>query len=189
MEINRLIRLLLIASSLLMLVFLGWWWYSSPTHTEESLSKVPVFEFPLIGSSGVVTRHQFKGQYLVLSYFNPDCSHCRKLAATVGDKPSGSKLKLRGKEIRLGWLWVTRFDEDQAWKFMEQYGLVNKPDTWLAADREGAFYKAFGDMHVPSLYVFDPQGNFLEAVYDEPLYADVLKIIGGGQAHKPKKIR
>jgi hypothetical protein len=125
----------------------------------------------------------------VVSYFNPDCSHCQNLAATVGDKPAGTKLQLSGREIRLGWLWVTRFDEDHAWKFMEQYGLRDKPDTWLAADREGTFYKAFGDMHVPSLYVFDSKGNFLEAVYDEPLYADVLKIIGGGRAHKPKKIR
>jgi len=189
MEINRLIRYVLIAASLLMLLFIGWWWFSNPLTEEEELTQVPVFEFPLIGRSGVVTRHQFKGRYLIVSYFDPDCSHCRRLAATVGDKPAGDKIKLRGKEIRLGWLWVTRFDEDQAWKFMEEYDLKDKPNTWLAADREGSFYKAFGDMHVPSLYVFDPQGNFLEAVYDEPQYSDVLKIVGGGQAQKPKKIR
>jgi hypothetical protein len=190
MEINRLIRLALIIASLVLLGMSAWWWFSSPADMDEQqLTKVPVFEFPLIGRSGVVTRHQFKGRYLVVSYFNPDCSHCRKLASTVGQKPTGIKIKKGGKEVRLGWLWVTRFDEDQAWKFMEQYGLKDKPDTWLAADREGNFYRSFGDMHVPSLYVFDPSGNFLEAVYDEPLYADVLKIIGGGRAQKPKKVR
>lgn len=189
MEITRLFRLALVTASVCLLASLVWWWYSKPSLNEETLTKVPVFEFPLIGRSGVVTRHQFKGQYLVVSYFNPDCSHCRRLAATVGEKPTGTKIKLRGKEIRVGWLWVTRFDEDEAWNFMKDFGLTDKPHTYLAADREGSFYRAFGDMHVPSLYVFDPQGNFLEAVYDEPLYSDVLKIIGGGQAQKPKKIR
>ncbi len=189
MEITRLFRIMLITASCLMFAALGWWWLSASSVNEEYLSKVPVFEFPLIGRSGVVTRHQFKDRFLVVSYFNPDCSHCRRLAETVGEKPSGNKIKLRGKEIRLAWLWVTRFDEDQALKFMERYGLKDKADTYLAADREGSFYKAFGDMHVPTIYVFDLEGNFLEAVYDEPLYSDILKIIGGGKAHKPKKIR
>lgn len=44
-------------------------------------------------------------------------------------------------------------------------------------------------MHVPSLYVFDSKGRLLEAVYDQPLYSDVLKILGGGRADKAKKTR
>jgi hypothetical protein len=97
--------------------------------------------------------------------------------------------KVRGRKVSLGWLWVTRFDEDKAWAFMQEFGLADRPGVWLAADREGAFYRAFGDMHVPSLYVFDSKGRLLEAVYDQPLYSDVLKILGGGRADKAKKTR
>ncbi|MBM3930244.1 MAG: hypothetical protein FJ336_03045, partial [Sphingomonadales bacterium] len=63
MEITRLFRLALVTASVCLLASLVWWWYSKPSLNEETLTKVPVFEFPLIGRSGVVTRHQFKGKF------------------------------------------------------------------------------------------------------------------------------
>lgn len=189
MELRLVFRGLLLAGSLVLGYFLYKQLVLDRREEEQVLTRIPVFEFPLIGKSGVVTRHQFRNQVLVVSYFNPDCSHCRKLAATVGAKPRGMTYKVRGRKVSLGWLWVTRFDEDKAWAFMQEFGLADRPGVWLAADREGAFYRAFGDMHVPSLYVFDSKGRLLEAVYDQPLYSDVLKILGGGRADKAKKTR
>lgn len=190
MEINRAVRGFLLIGSFFLVILMAWVLGSgSKEETPEILKKIPVFEFPLIGQSGVITRHQFKGRALVVSYFNPDCSHCQMLADGVGKRSDRLVYKVGGKPTRVAWLWVTRFDEDQAWDFMKQYGLAGRPDVWLAADREGAFYGAFGDMHVPSVYVFDAGGRYLQTVYDQPSYGDVLQILAGKKVNKPKKSR
>ena len=55
MEINQAVRWLLLSGSLLLALLLGWWlWSDSETDRPDLLEKVPVFEFPLIGRSGVV---------------------------------------------------------------------------------------------------------------------------------------
>jgi hypothetical protein len=190
MEINRAVRGFLLIGSLFLVILMAWVLGSgSKEDAPKILKKIPVFEFPLIGQSGVITRHQFKGRALVVSYFNPDCSHCQMLADGVGKRSDRLVYKVGGKPTRVAWLWVTRFDEDQAWDFMKQYGLAGRPDVWLAADREGAFYGAFGDMHVPSVYVFDAGGRYLQTVYDQPSYGDVLQILAGKKVNKPKKSR
>ncbi|MFM9060665.1 MAG: TlpA family protein disulfide reductase [Bacteroidota bacterium] len=190
MEINRAVRGFLLIGSLFLVILMAWVLSSgSKEDAPEILKKIPVFEFPLIGQSGVITRHQFKGRALVVSYFNPDCSHCQMLADGVGKRSDRLVYKVGGKPTRVAWLWVTRFDEDQAWDFMKQYGLAGRPDVWLAADREGTFYGAFGDMHVPSIYVFDAGGRYLQTVYDQPSYGDVLQILAGKKVNKPKKSR
>ncbi|MFZ9969064.1 MAG: peroxiredoxin family protein [Bacteroidia bacterium] len=190
MEINRAVRGFLLLGSLFLVLLMAWILGSNSTEeAPELLKKTPVFEFPLIGQSGVVTRHQFKGRALVVSYFNPECSHCQSLADEVGKRSDRLVYKVGGKPYRVAWLWVTRFDEDKAWAFMQEYGLNGRRDVWLAADREGAFYTAFGDMHVPSVYVFDAGGHYLETVYDQPTYGDVLQILAGKKANKPKKSR
>ncbi|MFM9142486.1 MAG: TlpA family protein disulfide reductase [Bacteroidota bacterium] len=190
MEINRAVRGFLLIGSLFLVILMAWVLGSgSKEDAPEILKKIPVFEFPLIGQSGVITRHQFKGRALVVSYFNPDCSHCQMLADGVGKRSYRLVYKVGGKSTRVAWLWVTRFDEDQAWDFMKQYGLAGRPDVWLAADREGTFYGAFGDMHVPSIYVFDAGGRYLQTVYDQPSYGDVLQILAGKKVNKPKKSR
>lgn len=190
MEINRAVRGFLLVGSLFLALLMAWMLGSDSTEeAPELLKKTPVFEFPLIGQSGVVTRHQFKGRALVVSYFNPECSHCQSLADEVGKRSDRLVYKVGGKPYRVAWLWVTRFDEDKAWAFMQKYGLNGRRDVWLAADREGAFYAAFGDMHVPSVYVFDAGGHYLETVYDQPTYGDVLRILAGKKANKPKKSR
>ena len=84
MEINQAVRWLLLSGSLLLALLLGWWlWSDRESDHPDLLEKVPVFEFPLIGRSGVVTRHQFRDRALVVSYFNPDCSHliCKNFSA------------------------------------------------------------------------------------------------------------
>ena len=190
MEINQAVRWLLLSGSLLLALLLGWWlWSDRESDHPDLLKKVPVFEFPLIGRSGVVTRHQFRDRALVVSYFNPDCSHCRSLADAVGKRSDRLVYKVGGKPAKVAWLWVTRFDEDAAWEFMREFGLENRKDVWLAADREGVFYQAFGDMHVPSVYVFDKQGIFIETIFDQPTYGDILQTLGGKWVNKPKKSR
>ena len=190
MEINRAVRWLLLSASFVLAMMLGWWLcFDQSSDSPDLPSKVPVFEFPLIGQSGVVTRHQFRGKALVVSYFNPDCSHCRSLADGVGKRSDRLVYKVGGKPSKVAWLWVTRFDEDSAWEFIREFGLNNRKDVWLAADREGAFYRAFGDMHVPSVYVFDHRGQYLETIYDQPAYSDILQILAGKKVNKPKKSR
>jgi hypothetical protein len=44
-------------------------------------------------------------------------------------------------------------------------------------------------MHVPSVYVFDKEGSFIEAIYDQPTYGDILQTLGGKRVNKPKKSR
>jgi hypothetical protein len=44
-------------------------------------------------------------------------------------------------------------------------------------------------MHVPSVYVFDKQGIFLETIFDQPTYGDILQTLGGKRVNKPKKSR
>lgn len=145
------------------------------------LTDLPRFKFPRIGVSGEISRGDLRKGKTVVVYFSPNCDHCQQLGADIGMQYS--------QLTDIDFVFVTRLDEADAIVFAQKCNIWEKPNILFGLDVDAAFYAYFGDMFIPSSYIFDEKGNFLQSVHQKAMVKDILDVYAGKPSDKNKSTR
>ena len=120
-------------------------------------------DFSLADASGKThSLSQYKGKYVVLEWFNPECPFVKKHYG------SGNMQKLQGEYTGKGVVWLTidsnapgsegNLSPDAASKVMTGW---KTRQTALLLDPEGKAGRAYGAKNTPNMVVIDPEGKIV----------------------------
>jgi len=173
---------LLLAGVFLLFQLYAYWQYSRPVFDGQGrLLRLPDFEFRGFGPGDVCTHRNFHRGPAVVVYYGPDCAHCRKL---------GTEVALRQAELgHINWLFVTRAPVEEARSYAVATGLSRHQSVFMGLDENAAFYQYFGDMYIPSTYVFDSDRKFLQTLHQDTGVDDLLQVVAGNKVNRPKSAR
>jgi len=163
---------LLAAVLLLLFQLYALWQHSRPVFDPQGrLMRLPEFSFPLINADGVCSPNLFHKGPVVVVYFGPDCEHCRKLAKEVAaQQPPLSSIN---------WVFVTRAPVEEARAYIEESGLKGHSSVYFCRDEQARFYHFFGEMYIPSIYVFDSDRKYLQSLHQNTSVDDILGVLNG----------
>ncbi|PZR74577.1 MAG: thioredoxin family protein [Chthoniobacterales bacterium] len=104
----------------------------------------------------------FKGKYVVLEWFNPECPFVKKHYG------SGNMQKLQGDYTSKGVVWLTidsnapgaegNISAEQAREVMKKW---NTKQTALLLDPEGKAGRSYGAHNTPHMFVINPEGKVI----------------------------
>ena len=118
-------------------------------------------DFSLPDASGKThSLSEYKGKYVVLEWFNPECPFVKKHYG------SGNMQKLQGEYTSKGVVWLTidsnapgaegNISPEQAQKVMKSW---NTKQTALLLDPEGKAGRSYGARNTPHMFVINPDGK------------------------------
>ena len=120
-------------------------------------------DFSLTDAAGKTqSLSQYKGKYVVLEWFNPDCPFVKKHYG------SGNMQKLQAEYTGKGVVWLTidssapgfegNLSAEQATKVMAEQKLKS---TAVLLDPDGKAGKAYGARNTPHMFVVSPEGKIV----------------------------
>ena len=120
-------------------------------------------DFSLPDASGKArSLSEYKGKYVVLEWFNPDCPFVKKHYG------SGNMQKLQGEYTGKGVVWLTidsnapgsegNLSPEQAQKVMKD---LNTKQTALLLDPAGKAGRAYNARNTPHMFVINPEGKVI----------------------------
>src|SRR6266513_4778807 len=120
-------------------------------------------EFSLPDATGKThSLSQYKGKYVVLEWFNPECPFVKKHYG------SGNMQKLQGEYTGKGVVWLTidsnasgyegYMSPEQAHKVMKDW---NTKQTALLLDPEGKAGRTYNARNTPHMFVINPEGKVI----------------------------
>src|SRR6202049_4905100 len=108
------------------------------------------------------TRSQYKGKYVVLEWFNPECPFVKKHYG------SGNMQKLQEEFTGKGVVWLSidssapgkegNLTPEQAEKKMSEW---KTRSTALLLDQDGKVGQAYGAKNTPHMFVINPEGKVI----------------------------
>src|SRR5882672_10084743 len=124
-------------------------------------SAAPDFSAP-DASGKTQSLSQYKGKYVVLEWFSPDCPFVKKHYG------SGNMQKLQGEYTGKGVVWLTidsnapgyegNLSPEQAQKVMKDW---NTKQTALLLDPEGKAGRIYNARNTPHMFVINPEGKIV----------------------------
>jgi peroxiredoxin len=120
-------------------------------------------DFSLSNSKGEThSLSQYKGKYVVLEWFNPQCPFVKKHYG------SGNMQKLQEEYASKGVVWLTiNSSAPGTWGALTPEQTDQKMTEWkmhqtaLLLDPEGKTGRAYGAKNTPSMVVINPEGNII----------------------------
>jgi len=120
-------------------------------------------DFSLPDASGKThSLSEYKGKYVVLEWFNPDCPFVKKHYG------SGNMQKLQGEYTGKGVVWLTidsnapgsegNLSPEQAQKVMKDW---NTKQSALLLDPEGKAARTYNARNTPHMFVINPEGKVI----------------------------
>jgi len=181
MQLEKFLKYAILAVSVFIVGYLAYQQFKPEEEATGRLSSLPDFNFTRIGSKGNISRSDLRDGKTVVLYFSPDCEHCRALGNDIGKQLGGLR--------DIDFVFITRFDEADAVTYAREFKLWEQPNIHFGLDINAAFYGYFGEMYVPSAYVFDEEGELLQTLYQNTLVKDILDVYAGKRSDKNKGTR
>lgn len=181
MPLEKVLKYAILAVTLFIVGYLAYEQFKPEDASTGRLSELPNFSFPRIGDKGEIGRSDLRNGKTVVLYFSPDCEHCRALGNDIGKQLGGLR--------DIDFVFITRFDEADAVTYAREFKLWEQPNVYFGLDLNAAFYGFFGEMYVPSAYVFDKDGKLLQTLYQNTLVKDILDVYAGKRSDKNKGTR
>lgn len=130
----------------------------------------PAFEFLKIDGQQFTNKDVPENQPVVVTFFNPGCSHCQVLAN--GIRSQMHQLK------DVTFVYITDMEMDIIQEFAKSYGLLDFKNVHFLQDLEGKFYYAFGEQFVPLIFVYDENHQRIKRYTENCKVEDLLKDLG-----------
>lgn len=138
-------------------------------------ARLPSFVFyTLEGNKAVNQDALAKEGNVVLIFFDPGCSHCRKEISALGDN---------FKEVKQAMLYlVSQQERPLVREFMNSYGkkIRDKPNVHVLIDSHYQFLPLFNPVQYPALYVYGEDRKLKTYIDGEKPIAKVLSAINSG---------
>lgn len=181
MTLEKILKYSIVAVAIFIVGYLAYDQLQPETPSSGKLEKLPKFSFPQIGAKGDISRSDLRGGKTVVLYFSPDCEHCRALGKDIG--------RQLGRLRDIDFVFITRFDEADAVTYARELKLWEQPNIYFGLDMKAAFYGYFGEMFIPSAYVFDTEGRLLQTLHQNAEVQDILDVYAGKRSDKNKATR
>ncbi len=150
MNIRKFIFILVSALLLLTSTYLGFKIWSKLRQKEKQKTKtqqLPSLPFHKIDGTILYTSSFAKStELLVLNYFNPDCEHCQSMVKEMFREQALLK--------KTYWLMITTNTVEKTKQFADSMKLSLLPNVTVLSDTAYLFARTFGDVPVPSFYVY-----------------------------------
>jgi hypothetical protein len=173
----------LAAVLLLLFQLYALWQQSRPVFDPQGrLLRLPEFSFPLLNADGKNCSPAMlhKGPVVVV-YFGPACEHCRKLAKELATQQAPLS--------SINWVFVTRAPVVEARAYVEELELNGHSSVYFCHDEHARFYHFFGEMYIPSVYVFDSDRKYLQSLHQNTTVEDILSVLNGQVVARHKQTR
>ncbi|MDR2627788.1 MAG: redoxin domain-containing protein [Dysgonamonadaceae bacterium] len=115
---------------------------------------------------------QLRSDYVLVYFFEPSCSHCRKTTPPIHDKIY-HKYKSKGFEV---FCVYTMTDRDEWLKFIEEHHLEDWINVW-DPDRKSYFWLYYDTSVTPGVYLLDKSRKIIAKKLDEESLDKVLESI------------
>lgn len=134
---------------------------------ESAISKLPSFKMRLLDSVTLLSADSIPaGRPVVLIFFRPDCSHCKRETQAILDHAGMLK------DISI--LMVTNSSFFQIRDFYESFHLDRYRNVEVGKDYEHSFYQAFRPTSVPFTVIYNRERRLIK-IYSEE--ADIKNIL------------
>lgn len=173
---------LVVVAIILLFQLYAYWQQSRPVFDAQGqLLRLPEFVFPMLEGDGTCSPDKLPGGPVVVVYYGPDCGHCKKLGREVASRHT--------QHSRINWLFVSRATADEARAYAQETGLAMHSSVRWCRDEQARFYHYFGDMYIPSIYIFDADHQFLQSLHQNTQFDDILSVLDGKFVARPKESR
>lgn len=173
---------LFMAFVFLLIQLYAYWQQNRPVFDDQGkLLRLPEFVFPTLQGDGQCTPDVLHKGPVVVVYYGPDCGHCRQL---------GKELATTHAEINaINWVFVSRAPVEEAKAYVRETGLAAHPSIHFCRDEHARFYGFFGEMYIPSAYVFDSDRRFLQSLHQNTTVTDILSVLHGKAVYRHKETK
>ncbi len=135
-------------------------------------STLPTFEMKELGTESMFDSEQLDNdKETIIFYYGPECSHCRTLADEVR-----SRMDML-KDVNL--VYITHINAYKAEQFRKLYGFDKYPSVHFLLNDGSTFYNAFGDMFIPSVYIYGKDRKLKRFIRGETSIREILPLIEG----------
>lgn len=134
----------------------------------KARQQLPAVSFTRLDSKRINLRELGAGKKMMIIYFSPDCDHCQYEAKAIKehiDQFSGTVICM-----------ITRAESSQAAAFAATYQLDDQP-VHIFTDHDGAFYRQFGMVSVPSIFIYDANGALKKHFNGEVKIESLIKYV------------
>ena len=171
MSFKKTITVLLLAVGLGLLCYFG-------IKTFQKVSKnmaeqtIAIPDFAIKNSNGVVFSKQNLRQSTpsVFIAFHPECEHCQYEAKSINEKQK----KLKNTNIIL----FTSANDSLTNAFSKTYGLDTLKNVHILSDEKNDMYQQFGVKMIPTVFIYNAEGQLLKQYKGETKIEAILKTLG-----------
>jgi peroxiredoxin len=118
-----------------------------------------------------ISLSDVKQEHLLVYFFEPGCSHCRKTTPLIHDRVY-AKYKSKGFEV---FCVYTMTDRDEWLKFIEEHHLEDWINVW-DPDRKSFFWHYYDTSVTPAIYLLDRQRKIIAKKLDDESLDKILSI-------------
>ncbi|HEY0611208.1 MAG TPA: redoxin domain-containing protein [Chitinophaga sp.] len=135
---------------------------------EQSRQQLPAANFTRLDGKTINLKELGAERKTMIIYFSPDCDHCQYEAKAIKahiDQFAGTVICM-----------ITKATSSQAAEFAATYQLENEL-IHIFTDHTGTFYEQFGMVSVPSIFIYDANGNLKKHFSGEVKIESLIKYI------------
>ena len=116
---------------------------------------MPEFTFYRFNQTAFTNKDLPPGKMIFIVFFDPDCDHCQRAIATIGQQYQSFK--------KAAIYLVSMFDQNKMNHFMDTYGkaLKGQKNVVLLQDKLGQFINKFKPRKYPSMFLYSPEKKLL----------------------------
>jgi hypothetical protein len=162
---------LIVAATMAILVFLIWGSLFRKAKAEEAAERIRSLpDLVLFDINGNVFRtDQITSGPLLITYFHPECDHCRYEIASI------FRSDLLDSDVKI--ILVSHADLSQIKLFMEQFDGRDYPALNVLHDPDLSFGEIFGTEVIPSNFIYNKDLQLIKAFRGETTTETILKYL------------
>ena len=131
--------------------------------------KLPHFELRGLDNKVISTKQLTAGKPVVLVFFQPGCEHCQREATEIA--------RLQDAFAHTNLLMVSWASLPQIGEFADKYGL--REPVRMYQIQPGTLAQTFGNIQLPSVYVYDADHNLIQQFSGETKVEAILGYVPG----------
>lgn len=138
----------------------------------EKIHDIPQFKFYSLSGQNFTQDSVAAGKAVIIIHFSPDCENCQDEAKEL----QGNISALGDVQV----LMIAEADKDEVEKFFGDYKLAALPQIKPLLDKDGAFFKAFGMVLNPLVFVYDREHKLVKFYKGQTKVDAISKVLKQG---------
>jgi peroxiredoxin len=135
------------------------------TNNNKKKKKLPDFSYQTMDGKKFTNDNLNKNSRLLIVYFNPKCEICQRETSDILDNINYFN------DIQI--LMVSPASKEDVEKFVKKFKLTDYHQITVLHDKDDVFYKQFGAIGYPTLYLYNKDRELIENYDTEVQFEDI----------------